>query len=132
MKSNKQRSIKATHELIEKFRNPEGKIFFSPNHCPYCKIHNKPTIYGQGCIGCPLANRDGGICCGCEEFTTYKELVLKPNCDSHSEFVKKYIKIFHKIADILESKVLPVLKRTPAKQFTSKGWKYFSELDRSW
>jgi len=130
MKSNKQRTIQATHELIEKFRNPEGKTFFSPKHCPYCKIHNKPTIYGQGCIGCPLANCGGGV--GCEEFETYKELVLKPHCDSHSEFVKRYIKIFHKIADILENKVLPVLKRTPAKQFTPKGWKYFSELDRSW
>ena len=130
MKSNKQRTIQATHELIEKFRNPEGKIFFSPKHCPYCKIHKKPTVYGQGCVSCPLADRDGEV--GCENFMTYEELVLKPYCASRREFAEMHIKIFYKIADILESKVLPVLKRTPAKQFTPKGWKYFDELDRSW
>ena len=125
MKSNKRRSIKATHKLIEKFRNPERRVFFSQEYCPYCKIHN--TI---NCVGCPLANCGGGV--GCEEFKAYKELMLKPYCATDTIFVKKYIKIFHKIADILESKVLPVLKRTPAKQFTPKGWKYFDELDRSW
>ena len=37
--NNKTKTIRACWELVKKYRNPKGRMFFSIRDCPLCKIH---------------------------------------------------------------------------------------------
>lgn len=121
MKTKKERTIEACRELAEKYRKPQGKIFFTSAQCPLCDIFLK----NHSCIGCPLAGSNGYI--GCESFDTY--INAANSGYKESDFGKclnrKPNKQFLARAAFFD-KIIPILEKAPASQFTKKGWKPFN------
>lgn len=127
----KERTIKACRELAAKYREPEGKTFFSTVSCPLCDIHE--GFYD--CIGCPLADDCGED--GCVEFTTYLEAAEVARVNGcfkipTPESAKMPIQRAFDARAAFFDKIIPILEKIPASRFTRKGWEYFDELDRSW
>ena len=136
IKSKKKLTIKACEELVKKYRNPDGKVFFYTATCPLCPIHYNPRT----CEGCPLASKDG--CIGCTEFDSYQQ-ALKSQKGTTAVTGHVYIAFLDEASmkDIKEAfenrakffeKIIPILKKVDKKRFTRDGWKYFDELDRRW
>jgi hypothetical protein len=136
--SKKTRTIKAFSEIILKYMNPCGDIFFKEEYCPLCIVHIKrekielsPGIYAKkkngdfqlhsDCRGCPLASRGGST--GCISFRTYAPAQKKyyqmrhitlnnAPCQEFKNRANFFIKYFHTISVWPESR------------FTKKGWEY--------
>lgn len=126
----KQRTIKATRELIKKYREVTPgnlRYSFDISSCPLCKIHHPEYI----CEGCPLANTDGDM--GCTDFRSYAiaRIARKDYDEIPSYSFSEVKKAFEKRAQFHE-KALEIYRGIPAERFTVKGWEYFDELDRSW
>ena len=116
----KQKAIKACEKLAHKYRNPTNEIFFKTSHCPLCDIY---FTKNQDCIGCPL-NDELMYLFGCDQFNTYKKAEMNQYSSRKKESFENRAKLFDKI--------IPILKKIPAKRFTPSGWTYFKELNRKW
>lgn len=122
----KEQTIKACKELRKKYLNPKGKRFFEMSHCPLCDIY---TNEDKDCVGCPFSDTYGSA--GCLDFTTSDKLwryLLDKKSKSSKYRLNKY---FIARADFFK-KIIPILRKIPAKRFTPSGWTYFKELDRNW
>ncbi len=129
----KERYIRAWVELIKKFRNPIGNVFFNEATCPLC------IVSGSSCRGCPLANKYGGM--GCMDFVSAEmaSAAIDKALDKGTYKLDGYRRVveiddetaqaFNACADALE-KYLPVIKNIPSQRFTKEGWTYFDELSR--
>ena len=130
----KEETVRAFEELSFKYRHPLEEEFYNEDSCPLCKIHNKD---GEGCIGCPLADKDGNM--GCGDFASFKSARMSvtsinkgvlntifPSKKSHPNISDSFIAR----AQFFE-KYLEVIKTIDAERFTNKGWKYFEEIDRN-
>lgn len=122
--SRKEQTIKACKELRKKYLDPKEKIFFDANFCSLCSIH---TSNGCDCKGCPLANKHGDG--GCFEFKSGRK--ADASCKNGYPKRKKPNKAFVARADFFK-KIIPILRKIPARRFTESGWTYFYELDRNW
>lgn len=115
--TNKELTIEAFKELIDKYKNPIGHIFGSYPSCPLCKIH-----HDRSCRGCPLARGEGWQ--GCDDFKSFPhvtgsgETMLKEWLDASAK------NAFSKRAKFFE-KYLPIIMEIPEEQFTKEGWKDF-------
>ena len=128
----KERTIKACRELAAKYRKPEGEIFFLDKTCSLCTLHR--TFHY--CKGCPLSNERGEL--GCFHFASCK----RARCVATERLFHMQSKVRHKDLKYIASafniraaffdKIIPILEGIPASRFTTKGWKYFDMLDRSW
>lgn len=125
MKTYKERTIDACKELIDKYENPDRKDFFLSCCCPLCQIYyyKKHT-----CKGCFMSNFGGSM--GCINFRSFKEASENLKIiedyyytDESMKYLKKRAKFFRKI--------IPILKKIPAEQFTPSGWKYFN-INLNW
>lgn len=131
MATNKEKTIAACRELIYKYRNPWGKTFCDMYSCPLCKIHAKCV----GCVGCPLADREGGS--GCCKYTSYKntEYAYYSILNARGYDLDFGVNVFpgssgmpvppefERRARFFEN-LVPVLEKLPSEQFTKKGWKF--------
>ena len=127
MKTYKEKTIEACKELADKYRNPEGHTFFSPEHCPMCQIYY--LVGKKDCRGCFMADIDGDS--GCVDFYSYKKAQ-----DSVENFFGSVF-MFHSEptyeflirANFFEN-IIAELKKIPEERFTPLGWKYFKEISR--
>lgn len=147
-RSNKELTIKAHKELIEKYLNPEGKIFFNPNYCPLCLIHRNDILkFGAtNCQGCPLASSEGKQ--GCIEYESYRRameahtaLLIRAELNPSSPMkiprymtgvpdyiINRFYLAFQRRARF-HAHIAEVLELYPKAQFTKQGWKYFNIPD---
>ena len=125
--TNKEKTIKAFKELIERYMRPIGQSFGHWDTCPLCEIFHvrrrklsrsrKSTI--KDCQGCPLADKNGEM--GCINFESY------PHVDADSKFTPfsiKQLEALERRAKFFE-KYLPIIEKMPARKFTISGWSYF-------
>jgi len=128
--TNKDRAIQACRELAEKYRNPQGKRFFSVDNCNLCDIHFvlEKSSEEKPCTGCPLSNEDQMG--GCSEFESATK-ARKQLPGLHYPNSSKTDKTFIARAEFFD-KIIPILEKIPAARFTKSGWTYFKELDRTW
>lgn len=125
--TNKQKAILACEKLAEKYRNPAGKAFASPDACPLCEIFQSKKEKNF-CRGCPLANIEGEA--GCVEFASYKEAMKQLRKDGEWWLGILFIKASTALVVERRAKFFDELKveleEYPEEQFTKKGWKYFN------
>ena len=132
--TNKDRTIVACEELAKKYRKPQGKQFFLSDDCSLCKINRGAGL--MECKGCPLADRGAEV--GCTKFTSYRKAIKFLSKGTKFRSIdltyggdRKTSVTFTRRAEFFE-KIIPILKKIPAKRFTKVGWTYFKELDRAW
>jgi len=132
----KDRTIQACKDLAEKYRNPQGKNFCGTAACNLCAIHSNNKA---NCKGCPLADVKGNI--GCTQFEGYQNVAVhaeKVNTndseyhkDGYAYPLMKPHKVMLNRAKFFD-KIIPILKKIPAKRFTELGWKHFKEIKTNW
>ena len=93
----KDRTIRALLKTAEKYENPKGHTFFSPQYCELCKIHKKDN----NCRGCISANREGNP--GCWEFKSLNEAYNSVDSIGFYFIIEKSTSEFFKRAKILRN-----------------------------
>lgn len=124
----KEQTIKACKELRKKYLNPQGRFFMDSNDCALCKIYNSVSF---SCYGCPLST-ESFTNFGCTCFKTAKAVSRLASTKDDNPYKRKTPnKAFIARADFFK-KIIPILRKIPARRFTPSGWTYFKELDRNW
>jgi len=130
----KEKTIQAFKDIANRYRNPQGKKFFSRETCELCNIHfsevsdpsfnNDRRPYSNiNCWGCPLASKSGG--CGCKEYQSYKDAFYEYEYEvNQGGKIIKSSESFIKRAEFFESKI-EYLHGLPEFHFTKEGENYF-------
>jgi hypothetical protein len=123
----KRRTIEAFEELIDKYLNPDGHVFFKHGDCPLCLIHFR--IKNQlVCRGCPLADKEGNW--GCINFASFRNASIALDLDEFP-FDDNTRELFKIRAEFFK-RHLETIKKWDLKRFTPAGWKYSGdEIPRS-
>ena len=127
MATNKVRTLAACRALARKYRNPEGKVFFSVESCPLCTIHCAEPFWGDYCSGCPL-NKDPGGSSGCVEYASFdaawKAWCIFGRMGHKGEAFEARAAFFDRI--------IPILEALPPERFTKAGWEPIDEISLDW
>lgn len=128
----KDKTIAACRELIEKYRHPEGKMFFNRKHCLLCDIYYKSDAKRSEefpCAGCFMGDNGPDAC---SFMITYS---LAANYLYHIIPLEEVHFTGYEIRARFHELAIPILEKIDEKYFTPDGWEYevfdeIRELDR--
>lgn len=117
MKTNKELTLDAVDELIEKYAHPKGHSFVKVSSCPLCTIHLIGLSHESDgtCNGCPLCGYD--FIYGCVDGDTGSPALHKMEGEytGAAQYAYNIRRDFWKL-------VKPMLKKINKKYFTKKGY----------